>query len=292
MSSNRAWMPLHIENYLADTGHLTAAEHGAYMLLIMSYWREGGLPSDERLIQRMSRLSKDEWAESRDVLAALFQEGWTHKRIDTELAKADEIIEKRRSAANGRHSKSKGDASAVHVHSKSTDTGVPPRTTEPSSSLRSEDPPPNPQGGGQVDLFGKLVEVMPINPGSKLDRAEKWFLRQPEATKRAIVEAGTAFAAWFWADQRRKSRSDGEALGFAPSLHTWLSEGGWKSVSEIPSAQPVEPMVKLDRERDEALWLACEAVMGKKAPTSDSAWSFRKSVVEQARASLAQAGAA
>lgn len=132
MSSNRAWMPLHIENYLADTGHLTAAEHGAYMLLIMSYWRDGGLPVDERLIQRMSRLSKDEWAESRDIIAALFQDGWKHKRIDEELAKADEIIEKRRNAALGRHAKSKSDASAVHVQSKSTDTGVPPRTNNQS----------------------------------------------------------------------------------------------------------------------------------------------------------------
>lgn len=126
--SNRAWMPLHIENYLADTGHLTAAEHGAYLMLIMHYWREGRLPEDERLIQRIARLSKDEWAESRDILAALFRDGWKHKRIDEELAKADEIIEKRRNAALGRHAKNKSSAYAEQVQSKSSDTRVPPRT--------------------------------------------------------------------------------------------------------------------------------------------------------------------
>jgi uncharacterized protein YdaU (DUF1376 family) len=137
--SNRAWMPLHITDYLADTGHLNAAEHGAYLMLIMHYWQNGSLPADERLLARLARMSKSEWDDSRDVLAMLFGENWTHKRIDAELAKADEIIEKRRNAALGRHAKTKGDASAVHVQSKSTDTGVPPRTSEPSSSLRSED---------------------------------------------------------------------------------------------------------------------------------------------------------
>ena len=126
--SNRAWMPLHITDYLADTGHLNAAEHGAYLMLIMHYWQNGSLPADERLLARLARMSKAEWDESRDVLAMLFGPNWTHKRIDAELAKADEIIEKRRNAALGRHAKCKDDASAVHVQSTSTDTGVPPRT--------------------------------------------------------------------------------------------------------------------------------------------------------------------
>ena len=128
--SNRAWMPLHITDYLADTGHLTAAEHGAYLMLIMHYWQNGSLPADERLLQRLTRMSKDEWAESRDVLAMLFGENWSHKRIDEELAKADEIIEKRRSAANARHAKNKSDAHAEQVDSKSSDTGALPRTLD------------------------------------------------------------------------------------------------------------------------------------------------------------------
>lgn len=168
--SNRAWMPLHIENYLADTGHLTAAEHGAYMLLIMSYWREGGLPADERLIQRMSRLSKDEWAESRDIIAALFQEGWKHKRIDEELTKADEIIEKRRSAALGRHAKSKAGAHAEQVQSKCTDTGVPPRTDnqEPNGSST------NPRGARLAPDWSLPVEwrEWAVNAGLPPERCD------------------------------------------------------------------------------------------------------------------------
>jgi uncharacterized protein YdaU (DUF1376 family) len=122
--SNRAWMPLHIDAYLSDTDHLTAAEHGAYLLLIMKYWREDGLPADEALIRRYAKLSVEQWAESRDVLAALFEDGWRHKRIDAELQKASEIIEKRKAAGKSTQFKGKSAASAEqmpeHVPSKST----------------------------------------------------------------------------------------------------------------------------------------------------------------------------
>lgn len=137
--SNRHWMPLDIGAYLKDTGHLTVAEHGAYLLLIMRYWEDGGLPSDERLIARYSHMSPDQWAESRDILAAFFDEGWKHGRIDAEIAKAEELIGKRRDAANQRHSKS--NAHAEQVQSNSSDTGV-PHSHKPSSTLRSDDSAP------------------------------------------------------------------------------------------------------------------------------------------------------
>jgi len=81
------WMPLDVAAYLRDTTHLSAHEHGAYMLLIMRYWQDGHLPDDEILIRRYSLLSAEQWIESRPVLAALFDQGWRHKRIDAELAK-------------------------------------------------------------------------------------------------------------------------------------------------------------------------------------------------------------
>lgn len=94
----RPWMPLYVADYLADTGHLSTAEHGAYMLLIMHYWQSGGLPSEDAKLARICRMTTGEWAESRDTLADLFSEGWTHKRIDQELERAEQMLSKRRSA--------------------------------------------------------------------------------------------------------------------------------------------------------------------------------------------------
>jgi hypothetical protein len=71
--SNRAWMPLHIETYMADTLHLSATEHGAYLLLIMRYWKDGGLPDDEGMIRRYARMSVEQWSESRGRLLSFFQ---------------------------------------------------------------------------------------------------------------------------------------------------------------------------------------------------------------------------
>jgi uncharacterized protein YdaU (DUF1376 family) len=100
--SKRPWMPLYIADCLSDTEHLSAAETGAYMMLIMHYWKNGGLNFDDEQIRRLSRMTTKEWKRSRDTIAALFGPKWTHKRVEAELAKAADISTKRRTAFNSR----------------------------------------------------------------------------------------------------------------------------------------------------------------------------------------------
>lgn len=131
-------MPLHIDDYLGDTDHLTAAEHGAYLLLIMKYWRDGNLPSDEGMIRRFAKMTPEQWMESRGVIAAFFDANWRHSRIDAELAKAEEIIEKRKAAAHAKHMQSKNEAHAEQSDCISSDTRVPPLTDNQDRGLLTQ----------------------------------------------------------------------------------------------------------------------------------------------------------
>lgn len=115
---SRAWMPLYVADYLADTGHLSAAEHGGYLLLIMHYWQNGGLPNEDRRLARIARMSPDEWADARETLFDLFEDGWRHHRIDAELKAAQDISDKAKDKANKRWGKSDAgaDAAAMPEH--------------------------------------------------------------------------------------------------------------------------------------------------------------------------------
>jgi uncharacterized protein YdaU (DUF1376 family) len=115
-------MPLYVADYLADTGHLSTVEHGAYLLLIMHYWQYGGLPNDTRKLARICRLSHAEWLAVRETLADFFDAEWRHGRIDHELSRAIEIMRKRSAAgkagASARYGKriTSAMANAVQTH--------------------------------------------------------------------------------------------------------------------------------------------------------------------------------
>jgi len=96
------YMPLYVADYLADAAHLTTQEHGAYLILIMTYWQRGNaLPDDDNKLCRIARLSPDEWDAMRDTIAEFFDirdGGWHHRRIERELSAVREKSAKARTA--------------------------------------------------------------------------------------------------------------------------------------------------------------------------------------------------
>ncbi|MFZ3191305.1 MAG: DUF1376 domain-containing protein [Candidatus Sulfotelmatobacter sp.] len=106
-----AWTAFYWRDYIADTGHLSLAQHGAYMLLMAHYYSTGNpLPADLDQLGRICRCLKHDDAQAvTDVLAQFFVrdgETYRHKRIDQELArhqrKAEEYAARAKKAANGR----------------------------------------------------------------------------------------------------------------------------------------------------------------------------------------------
>lgn len=88
------YLQLYVTDYLADTMHLSTEEHGAYLLLIMHYWRRGEPldPVNGRL-DTVTRLSPSSWRLVATALSEFFEindEGlWVHPRIERDLANSD-----------------------------------------------------------------------------------------------------------------------------------------------------------------------------------------------------------
>ena len=89
---------LHLGDYLRHTRHLRAAEHGAYLLLIMHYWVTGELPHDDRQLASIACMSLAQWRKSRAVIEPLFEPNWRLGWLDAEFASALKERERRSKA--------------------------------------------------------------------------------------------------------------------------------------------------------------------------------------------------
>jgi uncharacterized protein YdaU (DUF1376 family) len=144
------WMPLDIGKYLGDTMHLTTLQHGAYLLLLMDYWKRGPMQNDERQLAAITRMDATSiaWADAWAVLKQYFplaDDGLLHNaKADKEIAKATSnqavASEKAKNAALKRWSKGcSKDATSIAQ-------ALPQNAPSPSPSDINTNPPNPPRG--------------------------------------------------------------------------------------------------------------------------------------------------
>jgi uncharacterized protein YdaU (DUF1376 family) len=170
-----AWMPLWIGAYLADTLHLTTLQHGAYLLLLMAYWRErSALPDDDEQLRSIAKLERSEWKRLRPVLAKFFRVGdghWWHKRVEKEMAAAEDrsskAAEKALKAARARWGGSpEHAASNAHSNAPSMPEAFPEALPE---LVLNHCPTPSPI----EDISTPSVSHPPADAGGKAPRDRK-----------------------------------------------------------------------------------------------------------------------
>ena len=107
-------------DYLADTGHLTTEQHGAYLLLLMTAWARGGrLPNDAKKLARIARVSTRRWhLVGEDVMSFFDVDGGdiVSRRMEEDYQKAVSKSAKRSASgvkgAAAKHLKTKNQALA------------------------------------------------------------------------------------------------------------------------------------------------------------------------------------
>src|SRR5574343_352637 len=81
-------LPLFTDAYMADTRHLNAAQHGAYLLLLMTAWRmlDCKLPNDDKFLARCASTDLRVWkASTKDAVMSFWkldeQGKWYQERL-------------------------------------------------------------------------------------------------------------------------------------------------------------------------------------------------------------------
>lgn len=194
MNKPDTWMPLYIPDYLRDTGRLTTAGHGAYLLLLMDYWVNGPPPDDNGVLATIARCAPREWAKLRPHLEPFFQirDGrWYQKRADEERARALTLSSARRDAASKRWSKKDAIASTEHDANGDANADAKAVQTRSPPPLQIESSPPS----AGVRIIQRFDEALIVAFG--VERARPW----PHQTDRMEAEK------WL------KSGADDELIG-------------------------------------------------------------------------------
>lgn len=214
--SSLPYMQLYVSDYLADTQHLNAQQHGAYMLLLMNYWQRGkALDNTGDRLGFVARMTAEEWQANKEILAEFFWvdgDMWSHTRIDSDLEKVREKSEKASEAG-------KRSANA--------------RSTPVQRPFNHKDKDKEEDKDNIQEGFEQFWDIYPRKAGKQ--EARRAFDR---ALKVATLEEIISGARTYATDPNRQPQ-------FTAHPTTWLNQGRW-SDEPLPTRSPVlrsEPLL-------------------------------------------------
>lgn len=210
------WMPLYIGDYLADTSRLTTEQHGAYLLLLMDYWRSGRLPDDDKVLAQIAKLNNDAWSNARAMLEHFFsiEDGfWIHKRVEQEMQNSQENKQKNHKRA----------VTAANARWKNATSNA----TSNAKEMLEECPSPSPSPSKKNNIYTEQFELF----WKSYPRHEN----KKESAK-AFAKIKTELTILLKAIEVQKQSKQWKD-GYIPHASTWLNQCRWE---DSVAVQPVK----------------------------------------------------
>ena len=255
MTQATVWMPFYWGDYLAETGHLSTEEHGAYVLLIGAYWQAGGpLVDDDRRLARITRLSLRRWKVVRKTLVEFFtitDQKWHLRRVDDELS---ETKKRRLNRVEGRK-KRQGLAGNNQQNQCQNPVNSGSSQAEHSPYVRASPPPP-PQNKKEEQVCssqknlpakdhshdqnsphktrGRKTRATRLPHDWRPEPADLCFARDRGFTPDQTRELVAGFCDYWWA------KPDGVKLDWAATWRNWIRNAVIFGEKNAPKKQTVE----------------------------------------------------
>ena len=235
-------LPLFTDAYLGDTTHLTTAEHGAYLLLLIAQWRSKDctLPNDDKLLSRYTKMNRKEWGKARPILESFFRVNgttWVQQRLQDEKRYVEE--KRKGNIASGKVSALK----RKERHSANVITNVPTegvtndqRTTNQPLTLTLnpiKDITTHSSTLRETPLFDELGaawkriwESYPRTRRGNQAKSKAAFLKALREKRATLEEIENGLA--------RYRESDEVERGYAKGAEAWFNADGWANSYQPP----------------------------------------------------------
>ena len=230
------YMQFYVADYLADTTHLTAEEHGAYMLLLFSYWQTGKPLRIDRLAT-VARIPNERWPSVAETLSEFFhvtETHWVQFRVEADLEAVNSKVVTASNAGKA-SARAKALKKQQELNDRSTDVADPlQRNVNHTDTDTDTDTDKNTKSSSPAadDLFPKFWTLYPNKKG-KAAAEKAWKKLKVTDDLFTLIAQGLAkqCASQAWLKDKGQ---------FIPHPSTWLNGKRWED--EIPDvASNVHP---------------------------------------------------